>query len=490
MPVFSLPSRYGIGTFGKEAFRFVDFLEKAGQSYWQILPIGPTSFGDSPYQSFSTYAGNPYFIDLDLLISEGLLSEDEVSKVDFGSDPLSIDYGLLYQNRFPLLRLAFSRFERTDEYREFCRRNAYWLDDYSLYMAIKQREGDKGWTEWPKALRFREESALADAREELWGDISFYKFLQFVFSRQWHSLKAYANGKGIEIIGDIPIYVALDSADVWANTEQFQLGRDLLPSSVAGCPPDAFSEDGQLWGNPLYDWAKMKKDGYEWWCRRMGYALSVYDTVRIDHFRGLESYYSIPYGDKTAKNGVWKKGPGMALFKAFGEKLGGRLPLIAEDLGFLTDAVLSLLKKSGFPGMKVLQFAFDSREESDYLPHNYNSNCVVYTGTHDNDTIKGWTASAPAEDVNFAYRYLGVAEGESLVWPMMRAALSSVADTCILMMPDLVSLGGEGRINTPATTENNWRLRIGSDCINDWLANVLRENTALYGRLKKKKGEN
>jgi len=474
MPVFSLPSRYGIGTFGKEAFRFVDFLEKAGQSYWQILPIGPTSFGDSPYQSFSTYAGNPYFIDLDLLISEGLLSEDEVSKVDFGSDPLSIDYGLLYQNRFPLLRLAFSRFERTDEYREFCRRNAYWLDDYSLYMAIKQREGDKGWTEWPKALRFREESALADAREELSSDISFYKFLQFVFSRQWHSLKAYANGKGIEIIGDIPIYVALDSADVWANTEQFQLGRDLLPSSVAGCPPDAFSEDGQLWGNPLYDWAKMKKDGYEWWCRRMGYALSVYDTVRIDHFRGLESYYSIPYGDKTAKNGVWKKGPGMALFKAFGEKLGGRLPLIAEDLGFLTDAVLSLLKKSGFPGMKVLQFAFDSREESDYLPHNYNSNCVVYTGTHDNDTSVGWYEKATQKEKLMFQNLLSDKPYKSVAHKLIKYGMESPARIVIIPLQDYLSLDSSCRTNTPGTDNGNWEWRFKSEMLNDELTQIIK----------------
>ncbi|MBR3593279.1 MAG: 4-alpha-glucanotransferase [Clostridia bacterium] len=487
MPIFSLPSRYGIGTVGKEAYRFVDFLEAAGQSCWQILPIGPTSFGDSPYQSFSTYAGNPYFIDLEELISAGLITAAEADAADFGSDPFSIDYGLLYQNRLPLLETAFSRFSESDEYREFCRRNAYWLDDYALFMALKDREGGRSWTEWPQPLKTRDDAALAAAREELSYRINFYKFLQFTFSVQWHSLKSYANKKGIEIIGDIPIYVALDSADVWANTDCFQLDSSLTPKAVAGCPPDAFSEDGQLWGNPLYDWAKMKKNGYEWWCRRMAYALSVYDTVRIDHFRGLESYYSIPYGDATAKNGVWKKGPGMSLFTALKLKLGSRLPLIAEDLGYLTDAVLKLLDRSGFPGMKVLQFAFDSREESDYLPHNYPRNCVVYTGTHDNDTIRGWTHSANKSDVKTAYRYLGIPEGESLVWPLMRAAMSSVADTCILMMPDLVDLGSEGRINTPATSEGNWLWRIDGGCINDWLAKIIYDHTALYGRLNKAK---
>ncbi len=489
MPIFSLPSRYGIGTVGREAFRFVDFLAAAGQSYWQILPVGPTSYGDSPYQSFSTYAGNPYFIDIDLLIEDGLLTQDEADSADFGSDPYAIDYGKLFENRLPLLRLAFSRFEETDEYREFCRRNAYWLDDYALFMSIKATKEHRPWYEWPEPLKTRDATALDSARSDLECDINFFKFLQFLFSLQWRSLKAYANKRGIEIIGDIPIYVALDSADVWANTDQFLLDERLCPTAVAGCPPDAFSEDGQLWGNPLYDWAKMKKDGYSFWCRRLSYALSVYDTVRIDHFRGLEAYYSIPYGDKNAKNGEWKKGPGMSLFNAFKSTVGSRLPLIAEDLGFLTDDVLRLLKKSGFPGMKVLQFAFDSREESDYLPHNYEKNCVVYTGTHDNDTIKGWTSSAPADDVSFAYRYLGIKEGESLVWPMMRAAMASVADTCILMMPDLIDQGSEGRINTPSTLEDNWRWRIDGACINDWLAEIVRENTALFGRLKNKKTE-
>ncbi len=485
MPIFSLPSRYGIGTIGKEAFRFVDFLCKAGQSYWQILPVGPTSFGDSPYQSFSTFAGNPYFIDLELLIEEGLLKKSEADAADFGDNAGEIDYEKLFLSRLPLLRLAFARFNESEEYHEFCRRNAYWLDDYALFMALKSASENRPWYEWPKELKTRDEVALAKAREHYRDDISFHRFIQFVFSSQWHALKSYSNEHGIEIIGDIPIYVALDSSDVWANTDLFLLNKNLEPVSVAGCPPDAFSDDGQLWGNPIYDWAKMKKDGYTFWCRRMAYALSIYDTVRIDHFRGLESYYCIPYGDETAKNGVWKKGPGMALFNAFKTAFGSRLPVIAEDLGFLTDDVLALLKKSGFPGMKVLQFAFDTREESDYLPHNYERNCVVYTGTHDNDTVLGWTKSAPKSDVSHACRYLGVKEGDSLLWPMLRAAMSSVADTCILMMPDLIGLDSSGRINTPSTTENNWRWRIDGGCINDWLAKIVYDNTALYGRLGK-----
>ncbi len=485
MPIFSLPSRFGIGTLGREAYRFVDFLKNAGQSYWQILPIGPTSYGDSPYQSFSTYAGNPYFIDIDILIEEGLLNEEEAKSYFFGDNPASIDYGALYENRKKLLHTAFSRFEPTSEYHIFYTENAYWLDEYTLFMALKNANGDRPWYEWEKPLRLRDEAAIAAAREQYKQEIAFYRFLQFMFSKQWTALKAYANKNGIEIIGDIPIYVARDSADVWAECEQFMLDEDGEPTEVSGCPPDAFSEEGQLWGNPLYNWSAMEKEGFSWWCRRIGYAFKIYDVVRIDHFRGLESFYAIPYGEETAKNGCWRKGPGMALFDAFREQFGEELPIIAEDLGYLTPEVRRLLKNSGFPGMKVMQFAFDSREESDYLPHNYESNCVVYTGTHDNDTINGWMHTAPSEDVKMAYRYLGVGENESLAWPMMRSAMMSVADTCILMMPDLIGLGSEGRINTPSTLGENWRFRINGDCINDWLAGILRENTALYGRLPK-----
>ncbi len=469
MPIFSLPSPYGIGTLGAESYRFVDFLKKSGQSYWQILPLTPTNYGDSPYQSFSSYAGNPYFIDIDLLIKEGLLTKREADSKDFGSDKFKIDYGKLYENRLPLLKIAFSRFKESREYFTFCEENAHWLDSYATFMALKTINGFKSWNEW-------EVTELPENN-----DAEFHKFLQFKFFTQWQNLKAYANENGIKIIGDIPIYVALDSADVWAQKDQFLL-KDNKPTLVAGCPPDAFCEDGQLWGNPLYDWKKMKEDGYAWWKRRLGAALSIYDVIRIDHFRGFESYYAIPYGDETAKNGKWLKGPDIAFFKEMKRHFGEDLPIIAEDLGFLTPAVRKMLKSSGFPGMKVLQFAFDSREENDYLPYNYNRNCVVYTGTHDNDTVMGWCDTAPQDDVELAEKYLGCKRDSGFNFAMIRAAMSSVADLSVVMMPDLLGLGSEARINTPATLGGNWLWRIDGTCINDWLAKIVADMTKIYGR--------
>ena len=484
MPIFSLPSPYGIGTFGKSAYEFVDFLRKGGQSYWQILPHNPTNYGDSPYQSFSSFAGNPYFIDLDLLQEQGLLSSDEINAVDFGNDEQAVDYGKLYQNRLPLLRRAFSRFKPNAEFENFCKSNAHWLDDYALFMALKNAHDDVSWEYWEDELRFRQPDAIKKAKSDYAETIQFYCFVQYTFSVQWLSLKRYANQNGIKIIGDIPIYVAYDSADVWASPSQFLLDKNLKPIDVAGCPPDAFSDEGQLWGNPLYNWSVMKKDEYSWWKRRMGYALKLYDIIRIDHFRGFESYYAICYGAETAKNGRWLKGPNTALFKALTKEFG-EMPIIAEDLGFLTPAVLEMLKKTGYPGMKVLQFAFDTREDSDYLPHNYTRNCVVYTGTHDNDTIIGWTKTAEQNDVEVARRYMHVDEAEGFNWAMMRTALASVADTCILMMPDLMGLGSHARINIPSTIGGNWLWRIRNGCINDWLAGILYENTKLYGRIPK-----
>ena len=482
MPIFSLPSPYGIGTLGRHAYHFVDFLEKAGQHYWQVLPLGPTTYGDSPYQSFSSYAGNPYFIDPETLIADGLLTAEEVAAYDFGCDPAAVDYGKLYENRLPMLRLAFKRFSPDTDYNRFCADNAGWLEDYALFMALKNAHNGSSWAEWDDSLRLRDPAALAAARETYADDIALYHFIQYQFTVQWTALKAYANAHGVHIIGDIPIYVAYDSADVWAEPSQFLLDKRARPELVAGVPPDAFSEDGQLWGNPLYNWPAMKKDGYTWWKRRLQHALTLYDVVRIDHFRGFESFFAIPAEDETAKNGHWIKGPGATLFKEL-KRAFGELPIIAEDLGFLTPAVYKMLAATGFPGMKVLQFAFDSREENDYLPHNYNRNCVVYTGTHDNDTILGWTQTAAPADVEQARRYLHVDEAEGFNWAMMRAALMSVADTAILMMPDLVGLGSEARINTPSTLGGNWQWRIAENCINDWLAGIVREYTALYGRL-------
>lgn len=482
MPIFSLPSLYGIGTLGKEAYKFVDFLEKAGQTYWQILPLNPTNYGDSPYQSFSSYAGNPYFIDVELLIEEGLLTKEEADRFDFGNDNEKVDYGKLYENREELLKIAFSRFKRNDEYEKFVSKNAFWLEPFSLFMTIKKLFGDTAWYTWEKPFKVREKETIDKVKEEYSALLDFYKFLQFKFSSQWFSLKEYANKKGIKIIGDMPIYVSYDSADVYENPEQFLLDKNFKPKKVAGCPPDAFSEEGQLWGNPIYNWKLMKEENYAWWKNRIGYALTLYDVLRIDHFRGFEAYYTIPFGDETAVNGKWVKGPGIAFFDELKKKFGKDMPIIAEDLGLLTPAVKRMQEKTGFPGMKVLQFAFDTREESDYLPHNYERNCVVYTGTHDNDTIMGWLKSANPNDVENAHCYLNYPSDEGFNFAMIKAALMSVADTAIIMMHDLIGLGSEGRINTPSTLGGNWQWRIKGECINDWLAEIVLKETVLYGR--------
>ena len=486
MPVFSLASKGGIGAFGKEAYRFVDFLEKAGQSWWQILPLNPTNFGDSPYQSFSSYAGNPYFIDPEFLVEEGLLTNEELDSFDFGDNPNEIDYEKLYNNRYKMLELAFSRFIVDTDYSKFCSENAYWLNEYALFMALKSQNANASWNCWPQALKEKKAADIKKATAQNEQAINFHKFIQYKFSCQWFKLKEYANGKGIGIIGDIPIYVALDSSDVWSEPDQFQLDNDMNPSAVAGCPPDAFAEEGQLWGNPLYDWKKMKSENFAWWKRRLGYALKLYDMVRIDHFRGFESYWSVPFEAKTAKGGKWIKGPDYALFKELKNEFGEDVPIIAEDLGFLTPKIHLMLKKCGFPGMKVLQFAFSNGEDSEYLPHNYSKNCVVYTGTHDNDTVLGWAENISEADLEMAKKYLNAKDNEGLNWNMIRAAQMSVADTCILTMQDLIGLKSEGRINTPSTLGENWKWRISDGCINDWLAKILYDKTKESFRLKEK----
>lgn len=483
MPISSLPSPYGIGTMGKAARKFVDFLVKGGQRYWQILPICPTSYGDSPYQSFSSFAGNPYFIDLDYLCRDKLLTRAECRSFDWGGSESYVDYGTMYVSRYALLKKAYARFTKRipEDFEPFCEERSDWLDDYALFMAIKDAKGGVSWYEWDVPLKLRKEEALAAAREEYADDIAFYKMLQYLFFRQWKELKAYTNEKGIAIIGDVPIYVAADSADVWANPKQFYLDEDLNPIEVAGCPPDAFSADGQLWGNPLFRWSTMKEDDYAWWTKRIRAMAELYDIVRIDHFRGFDSYYAIPAGDENAKNGQWKTGPGMDLFNKLEEKLG-KLPIIVEDLGFLTPSVRQLLKDSGFPGMKVIQFAFDSREGSDYLPHTYPNDCVVYTGTHDNDTVLGWMKTAPKASVKFAKEYLNLTEEEGYNWGMMRAAWSSVADMAIVPMQDLIGLGSEARINTPSTLGNNWKWRATQEQITNALAKKLYRCMQMYGR--------
>ncbi len=482
MHISSLPGPYGVGTMGKNAFRFVDFLEDAGQSVWQILPLTPTGYGDSPYQSCSTFAGNHYLIDLEALVKEKLLKKEELSSIRWSWSETKADFGLLYNNRLNVLRKAYDRFAAQEELDAFCAENAGWLPDFALFMALKDRFGGKPWYQWDKALKFRDSKAIETARQELKEEIRFFCFVQYLFYKQWNALRAYAHGKGIRIIGDVPIYVPYDSVEVWKDTQLFQLDEKLDPVSVAGCPPDAFSADGQLWGNPLYRWDVMAEDGFAWWIRRLAAAGELYDIVRMDHFRGLEAYWSIPYGDATAKGGKWIKGPGMDFVNAVKKGLP-ELNMIAEDLGFLTQEVLDLRDASGYPGMKVLEFAFDSREPSDYLPHTYVSNTVCYTGTHDNMTMRQWFETATDEAVEYATEYMNLTEKEGLVWGVIRTAYASVSDLCVIQMQDLLNLGAQARMNFPGTlSDANWTWRADDAFMSEDLAKKILNMTKLYGR--------
>ena len=488
LPISSLPSRYGIGCFSKSAYDFVDWLQEAGQTFWQILPVGPTSYGDSPYQSFSTFAGNPYFIDLEALIDEGVLTREECDCVDFGNDETDIDYEALYENRYILLTMAYERSDisKNPDYRQFMAENRWWLDDYALFMALKNFFKGKCWNEWPEDIRLRYGYSLDYYRRELYFEIEFQTYMQFKFFQQYRKLKAYANEKGIKIIGDIPIYVAMDSADTWANPQLFQLDANNVPTSVAGCPPDGFSADGQLWGNPLYRWDYHAQTGYQWWVTRMWYVFQLYDVTRIDHFRGFDEYYSIPYGDTTARNGHWEKGPGIALFRAIEANLGWH-EVIAEDLGYVTDTVRQMVKDSGFPGMKVLEFAFDTRDTGsakDYQPHNYTENSVVYTGTHDNETLVGWFGSISKEEMQLARDYIcdRHTPKKYLYKSFIAMAMGSVSKYCIIPMQDWLGLDNTARTNFPSTIGTNWRWRVKAEQLSGELQQEILAVTKRYDR--------
>ena len=482
--ISSLPSPHGIGTLGREAYAFADFLHAAGQKYWQLLPLGPTSYGDSPYQSFSTFAGNPYFIDLDLLAEDGLLERSDLEAADWGDDPRYVDYGKIYAARFDVLKAAFRRgYPRDREAVEAFSRDHGWLANYALYMAVKKHFGMTSWLRWPdEDIRLRRPAAVERYSRELAEDVNFFTYLQYLFFRQWNALRSYIHSLDIKIIGDLPIYVARDSADVWAEPEFFQLGEGHVPTEVSGVPPDYFSAAGQLWGNPLYDYERMKRDGYGWWIRRMEGASCLFDVIRIDHFRGLESYWAVPYGAETARSGRWRKGPGMDLVGTLTNWFP-HLEIIAEDLGYMTPEVKKLLADSGLPGMKVLEFAFDAREPSNYLPHTYDRHCVCYVGTHDNETVLEWREQAARSDVSMARKYLGLNDAEGFHWGMIRGGMSSVADTFIVQMQDCLGLGPEGRMNTPGTPEGNWRWRLLPGEATPSLAKKLREYARIYGRI-------
>ena len=481
-PITSLPSAHGIGTMGQAAFDFIDFLAEARQRWWQILPVGPTSYGDSPYSGYSTFAGNPYYVDLDQLVADGLLDAEDLEGLDWG-DARYVDYDRVYALRFPLLRKATARGLTTmaADFDRFRRENARWLEPYALYMALKDHFDGAPWMDWDADIRLRKPEAVARWTKLLEADVTFYAFVQFLFFRQWERLRSYAREKGVGIIGDMPIYVAMDSSDVWAEPQFFQLDDQCVPKAVSGVPPDAFTDDGQLWGTPLYDWDALRADGYGWWIRRVEGAEKLYDALRIDHFRAFEAYWSVPYGETTAKNGRWVKGPGMDLVGRLTAWFNN-MQFIAEDLGYITPELHALLEESKLPGMKVLEFAFDHREPSDYLPHNYPRNCICYAGTHDNNTLLGWLTEISEEDLDYAAAYLGLNPEEGYAWGVLRGGMSSVAELFVAQIQDYLGLGSEARINTPGTAEGNWRWRLLPGELTPELAEKIAAMTRRYGR--------
>ena len=490
MHIASLPSEYGIGSFGREAYNFVDFLKKSGFKYWQILPLGHTSYGDSPYQCFSAFAGNPYFIDFDILKDEGLLFDWQYQHEDYGNNPSRIDYGKVYTSRYKVLKKVYSNYKNSsnkkisDEIEIFKKENEQWINDYALYMALKCKFNMKSWMDWDEDIKRRELSAIDRYKKILADDIEYWIFIQYLFFKQWKKLKEYVNKQGIKIIGDLPFYIATDSADTWSKSENFKIDKKTYkPMVVSGCPPDAFSKTGQLWGNLIYDWESIKKDNYKWWLSRVEESLNLYDVIRIDHFRGFESYWTVPYGDSTAENGKWEKGPGKEIFYVIESKLG-KINIIAEDLGYLTDEVKKLLKDTGFPGMKVLQFAFSGSNTNYYLPHNYIRNCIAYTGTHDNDTFKGWyEKTGSREEVINAKKYLGLNNEEGYNFGFLRGVWSSIADIAIAPMQDFLNLGNDSRMNLPSSFGGNWSWRIRRNQLNGDISNKIYDLSHRYRRI-------
>ena len=480
--ISSLPSKYGIGTFGEDAYRFVDFLKASGQSYWQVLPLGQTGYGDSPYQSFSAFAGNPYFIDLEELVKEKLVTEEELENLDFGDDPESVEYEKLFTARYQALRLAFhrSRHRLSGAYSAFLDENRYWLDDYALFMALKTRFHNAPWRDWDKDIKLREQDAMRKYQEELTDETEFWKFIQFTFITQWRALKTYANQCDIKIIGDLPIYVAIDSADTWANSELFELDGNKDPIRVAGVPPDFFSETGQLWGNPLYCWRYIDQTGYVWWKRRMRMSADLFDIIRIDHFIGFERYYAIPANNTDARAGVYEKGPSMKLIRAIQEAIPD-CEIVAENLGVMTPEVDLLLEKTGYPGMNILQFAFDGCTGNTNLPFRYTPNNLVYTGTHDNDTVAGFFEKNKT-DLAVAMNYLGIDNPAQLPWSLIRLAYGSVANTAMIPLQDFLELSSSARMNMPTTLGCNWRWRYKKGVLTEELAKRINAMAKTYGR--------
>lgn len=484
MPISSLPSKYGIGTLGEEAYRFADWLCEAGQKYWQVLPVGPTSFGDSPYQSFSAFAGNPYFIDLDVLVKEGLLEEKSIAAISWSESDAKVDYSRMFIYRFEILKEAFKKSAHRDkkEYISFCADNSFWLDDYALFMALKEHFDNRSWTEWDEDIRSRRDDRVEYYKKKLADEIDFQRFVQYKFFEQWSRLKQYVNERGIKIIGDIPLYVSLDSADVWANNHLFEMDEKRRPTCVAGVPPDCFSEEGQLWGNPIYDWRVMEQENFNWWRKRMTSCAALYDVIRIDHFIGIVRYYAIPAGSTNAKTGEWRTGPGKKLTDVIAE-CTAEAAVIAEDLGVIVPQVRELIEATGWPGMKIFEFAFDGQPYNEYLPHNFkSSNCVLYAGTHDNDTINGFVDTVYDYQKKQMLDYLGAADTDEIPRRMIQASYMSIADTVIIQMQDVLELGTEARMNTPSTIGDNWQWRTVADQIRQDDARRLRRLAYIYGR--------